>query len=72
MLKFSFSPESSFLYRIAIWHSCFNFGVLAVYKEIKVALRFGCTLVTLDREQRERASHALTACYPVEVLAETE
>ena len=37
-----------------------------------VALRFGCTLVTLDREQRERASHALTARYPVEVLAEAE
>jgi predicted nucleic acid-binding protein len=45
-------------------------GSDAVYAA--VALRFGCTLVTLDREQRERVSHALTACYPVEALAETE
>jgi predicted nucleic acid-binding protein len=33
-----------------------------------VALRFGSTLVTLDREQRDRGSAALTACYPSEVL----
>lgn len=45
-------------------------GSDAVYAA--VALRFGCTLVTLDREQRERASHALAARYPAEVLAETE
>jgi len=44
-------------------------GSDAVY--VAVALRFGCTLVTLDREQRERASHALTACHPAEALAET-
>ena len=29
------------------------------------------TLVTLDREQRERVAEALTARYPVEALAET-
>lgn len=33
-----------------------------------VALRFGSILVTLDREQRERVSAALTARYPSEVL----
>jgi len=44
-------------------------GSDAIY--VAVAVRFGCTLVTLDREQRERASPALTARYPVEVLAET-
>jgi len=36
-----------------------------------VALRFGSTLVSLDREQRERIADALTARYPVEALAET-
>jgi predicted nucleic acid-binding protein len=36
-----------------------------------VALRFGSTLVTLDREQRERVAEVLTARYPAEVLAET-
>jgi len=36
-----------------------------------VALRFGSTLVTLDREQRERVAEALTARYPAEALAET-
>ncbi len=35
------------------------------------ALRFGSTLVTLDREQRERVAEALTARYPAEALAET-
>jgi predicted nucleic acid-binding protein len=45
-------------------------GSDAVYAA--VALRFGCTLVTLDREQRERVSGALPACYPVELLAEAE
>jgi predicted nucleic acid-binding protein len=44
-------------------------GSDAVYAA--VALRFGCTLVTLDREQRERVGQVLTARYPVEVLAET-
>jgi predicted nucleic acid-binding protein len=45
-------------------------GSDAVY--VALALRFGCSLVTLDREQRERASHALTAHHPVEALAEIE
>ena len=45
-------------------------GSDAVYAA--VALRFGCTLVTLDREQRERASRALSAHYPAEVLAQQE
>jgi len=44
-------------------------GSDAVYAA--VALRFGSTLVTLDREQRERVAEALTARYPAEVLAET-
>ncbi|TEU10153.1 MAG: PIN domain-containing protein [Anaerolineales bacterium] len=44
-------------------------GSDAVYAA--VALRFGSTLVTLDREQRERAAEALTARYPAEALAET-
>ena len=43
-------------------------GSDAVYAA--VALRFGSTLVTLDREQRERVAEALTARYPAEVLAE--
>jgi predicted nucleic acid-binding protein len=38
----------------------------AVYAAI--ALRFGSTLVTLDREQRDRVSAALPACYPSEAL----
>jgi len=44
-------------------------GSDAVYAA--VALRFGSTLVTLDREQRERVTEVLTARYPTEVLAET-
>jgi len=44
-------------------------GSDAVYAA--VALRFGSTLVTLDREQRERVAEVLTARYPAEVLAET-
>ena len=44
-------------------------GSDAVYAA--VALRFGSTLVTLDREQRERVAEALTARYPAEALAET-
>lgn len=45
-------------------------GSDAVY--VAVALRFGSTLVTLDREQRERAAAAVTACTPGEVPAEVE
>jgi predicted nucleic acid-binding protein len=45
-------------------------GSDAVYAA--VALRFGSTLVTLDREQRERAEDALPACHPAEILAEGE
>ena len=44
-------------------------GSDAVYAA--VALRFGSTLVTLDREQRERVAEALPARYPAEALAET-
>ena len=33
-----------------------------------VALRFGSTLVTLDREQRERVAAVLTTRHPTEVL----
>ena len=45
-------------------------GSDAVYAA--VALRFGSTLVTLDREQRERVADALTTCYPAEMLVEGE
>jgi hypothetical protein len=37
-----------------------------------VALRFGSTLVTLDREQRERVANALPTCTPTEALAQLE
>jgi len=37
-----------------------------------VALRFGSTLVTLDREQRERATDVVPARYPTEALSELE
>ena len=43
-------------------------GSDAVYAA--VALRFGSTLVTLDRGQRERVADALTTRYPAEILAE--
>ena len=43
-------------------------GSDAVY--LAVALRFGSTLITLDREQRERVADALTARYTAEALAE--
>ncbi len=43
-------------------------GADAVY--VAVARRHGCTLVSLDREQRERASAVITARTPAEVLAE--
>ncbi len=35
-----------------------------------VALRFGSTLITLDREQRERVADVLPARYPAEMLTE--
>jgi predicted nucleic acid-binding protein len=41
-------------------------GSDAVYAA--VALRFGATLVTLDREQRERVARVLTARTPVEAM----
>lgn len=40
-------------------------GADAVY--VAVALRFGCPLVTLDREQHDRAANALDTFYPSEV-----
>ncbi|MBN1134991.1 MAG: type II toxin-antitoxin system VapC family toxin [Anaerolineae bacterium] len=43
-------------------------GSDAVYAA--VALRFGSTLVTLDREQRERAQAVIPALFPVEALAD--
>jgi predicted nucleic acid-binding protein len=43
-------------------------GSDAVYAA--VALRFGSTLITLDREQRERASGAILTLYPAEALTE--
>jgi predicted nucleic acid-binding protein len=43
-------------------------GSDAVYAA--VALRFGSTLVTLDREQRERVAAALPARFPAQVLEE--
>lgn len=44
-------------------------GSDAVYAA--VALRFGATLITLDREQRTRVGEVLTAWTPAEALAET-
>ena len=35
-----------------------------------VALRFGSTLVTLDREQRERVAAVIPTCLPAEALME--
>jgi predicted nucleic acid-binding protein len=43
-------------------------GSDAVY--VAVALRFGSTLVTLDREQRERVADAVTARFPAEALVD--
>ena len=43
-------------------------GSDAVY--VAVALRFGSVLVTLDREQHDRAAGALTTLYPAEALTE--
>ena len=45
-------------------------GSDAVYAA--VALRFGSTLITLDREQRERVGDVVAARYPAELLAEAE
>jgi len=45
-------------------------GSGAVYAA--VALRFGSTLVTLDREQRERVDSVLLTRYPAEALMEWE
>lgn len=43
-------------------------GSDAVYAA--VALRFGATLVTLDRQQREQIDRVLSTRYPAEILAE--
>lgn len=43
-------------------------GSDAVYAA--VALRFGSTLVTLDKQQRERVAEAVTTRWPAETLAE--
>ena len=43
-------------------------GSDAVYAAI--ALRFGSTLVTLDRQQRARLDEVLAARWPAEALAE--
>lgn len=43
-------------------------GSDAVYAA--VALRFGSTLISLDREQRERVAEALPTRYPAEVAVE--
>jgi predicted nucleic acid-binding protein len=45
-------------------------GSDAVYAA--VALRFGSTLVTLDRQQRERVDGVVSTRYPAEMLAESE
>ena len=45
-------------------------GSDAVYAA--VALRFGSTLITLDREQRERVTSAILTLYPAEALTEWE
>lgn len=45
-------------------------GSDAVYAA--VALRFGSTLITLDRERRERVSDALPALYPAEALDQAQ
>ncbi len=43
-------------------------GSDAVY--VAVALRFGCTLITLDQEQHRRVSNLITTRTPTEALAE--
>lgn len=43
-------------------------GADAVY--VAVARRAGCTLVTLDREQRERAAPVVRTLTPAEALVE--
>jgi predicted nucleic acid-binding protein len=42
-------------------------GSDAVY--VAVALRFGSTLITLDREQRQRCADTIVARYPAEALS---
>ena len=49
---------------------CLLRGSDAVY--VAVALRFGSTLVTLDREQRERVTDVVPARYPTEALSELD
>lgn len=43
-------------------------GADAIY--VVVAREYGCTLVSLDREQRERAAHRVRTLTPAEALAE--
>lgn len=45
-------------------------GSDAVYAA--VALRFGSTLVTLDREQHDRVTPVIATCWPAEVLTELQ
>lgn len=45
-------------------------GADAIY--VAVARRYGCALVTLDREQRERARPVVRALTPAEALAELD
>ncbi|NCC36092.1 MAG: PIN domain-containing protein [Chloroflexia bacterium] len=45
-------------------------GADAVY--VAVARRYGCALVTLDREQRERAALVVRTLTPTEALAELD
>jgi predicted nucleic acid-binding protein len=45
-------------------------GADAVY--VAVARRYGCALVTLDREQRERAAPVVRTLTPAEALAELD
>jgi predicted nucleic acid-binding protein len=44
--------------------------VLTVRQAAAVALRFGSTLVTLDREQRERVAGVVPSRLPAEALGE--
>jgi predicted nucleic acid-binding protein len=45
-------------------------GADALY--VAVARRYGCALVTLDREQRERAAPVVRTLTPAEALAELD
>jgi hypothetical protein len=44
--------------------------VSMAHQATAVALRFGSTLVTLDREQRERVAGVVTSRLPAEALGE--